>query len=305
MKMKSLLLYSILLIGMGLGLEGCLNDTEDPNAAHNAEVKVIDDYITSHNVQDVLFDYQYGFRLLIQSAGSGAPPHQGDIVQGTYSAKILGADGTLTDFDFGQVNSKLEDITPGALSYLASYTMKGSTATVFSPSRHAFGESGNATLQVPANAIVVYTLALTDVVHTASWKDRFGIDTTLISDYINDPMAPVEGAIKHPSGFWYKVNVQGSGGLTPRSYSFVTFDYELRRLLGSGPGNIIQSGTLEKQSTWGLIDGLKIGIPLLQEGMDVTFYFPSGYGYGDQERDNIPKNSLLMFKIKLKTVDVY
>jgi FKBP-type peptidyl-prolyl cis-trans isomerase FkpA len=59
---------------------------------------------------------------------------------------------------------------------------------------------------------------------------------------------------------------------------------------------------LSNQSVWNLIDALKLGFPLLQEGTEATFYIPSGLGYGDTETGAIPKNSNLVFKIKLTDI---
>lgn len=298
MKIKSLILYSVLLIGGGLGLQGCI-DNENPNARHNDEIKIIDQYLQSHSVQNVLYDNSYGIRFLIQNPGQFAPPHNTDKVIGTYTGYILYDDGNTAPFDFGTLDKKLSEIQPGALAYLASIMFEGSTGTVYSPSRYAFGESGNASLDVPANAIVIYTLTLQEVQRGATWEDRLETDTLAISKYIKDNN--ITGAVKHPSGFWYKVETPGSGE-SPRPYSIVNFDYELRILLNSGPGNIIQNQSISNQSIWSLIDALKLGLPLVQEESDVTFYIPSGLAYGDKETGSIPKNSNLVFKIKLTDI---
>jgi FKBP-type peptidyl-prolyl cis-trans isomerase FkpA len=299
MKIKSLLLYGILLIGGGLGLQGCLGDSENPNAQHDAEVKIIDQYLQSQSMDNLLYDNVLGIRFKIHAYGQGAPVHSNETVVGNYTAYILHTDGTMEQFDFGTLNSKIQNVQPGALAYLASVMLEGSTGTIFSPSRYGFGENGSASLGVPPNSIVVYTLSLTDVQKGAAWEDRLEIDTTAISDYIETK--PVPNAIKHPSGFWYTIDKPGSGAFaTP--YSIVTFDYKLQLLLGSGPGGIIQNSTITSQSTWTLIDGLKLGFREMQEGTEATFYIPSGLGYGDEETSQIPKNSNLVFQIKLTDI---
>jgi FKBP-type peptidyl-prolyl cis-trans isomerase len=298
MKIKSLILYSVLLIGGGLGLQGCI-DNDNPNARHEEEVKIIDQYIQANNVPDVLYDNVYGIRFVIQGTGNMPPAHGTDVVKGTYTGYILFDDGTTQQFDNGQINKKLSEIEPGALSYLASILFEGSTGTIISPSRYAYGASGNTALNVPANAIVIYGLTVTEVDRGNEWEDRLEVDTMAITNYIHT--AGITGAIKHHSGFWYKVENPGTGAFA-RPYSIVNFDYELRLLLGSGPGNIIQNQSLTNQSVWALIDGLKLGFPLMQEGTEITFYIPSGLAYGDEESASIPKNSNLVFKIKLTDI---
>jgi FKBP-type peptidyl-prolyl cis-trans isomerase len=300
MKIKLFFIYGVLLIGMGVMLQGCLGNSEDPNAGHTAELAVIDQYIQIHNIQNVLYDGRYDTRYQIHSYGNGLTPVEGDIVVGSYTGKILSPEGTLTDFDYSTVHTKIENLKPNAIPILASVMMEGSTATVFSPSRHGYGEAGDVAKGVPPNSILVYTLEITDVIKPAAWIDRFKTDTTAIKEYLEE--VNVQNAIEHPSGIFYTID-EPAQGETPHPYSVVTFDYELRILLGSGPANPIETSTLSNQSVWGLVDGLKIGLPLLQEGTKATFYVPSGLAYGDEDKGAIPKNSILIFKIKLTDVN--
>lgn len=53
----------------------------------------------------------------------------------------------------------------------------------------------------------------------------------------------------------------------------------------------------------GVIDGWKVGIPLLTEGDSATFYIPSGLGYGYYGFDpDIPSNANLIFHVSVKKV---
>lgn len=52
-----------------------------------------------------------------------------------------------------------------------------------------------------------------------------------------------------------------------------------------------------------VIDGWKIGIPLLTEGDSATLYIPSGLGYGYYGFDpDIPSNANLVFNVSVKKV---
>lgn len=300
MKIKSLILNGILLVSAGLGLQGCF-DNEDPNARHNEEVKIIDQYIQNNNIADVLYDNAYGIRFRVLDYGDFAPPHESDKISGYYSARLLYDDGTLSpEFDFGTISDKtLADIEPGAMRYLASVMLEGSTGEVYAPSRYGFGTTGNASLQVPANVIVVYRLTLTNVDRGSAWEDRLETDTSALNAYIKN--TPITGATQLPSGVWFTIDNPGTGAYA-RPYSIVNFEYELRLLNGNTPSEKIEFGTIPNQSAWLLIDGLKLMFPYLQEGTEATIYVPSGLGYGDTESPKIPKNSKLIFKIKLTDI---
>ena len=55
---------------------------------------------------------------------------------------------------------------------------------------------------------------------------------------------------------------------------------------------------------WGnLIEGWKIGIPLLSKGGSGTFLIPSEYAYGSDGRGTIPGNTVLAFDVTLVDFD--
>jgi len=51
-----------------------------------------------------------------------------------------------------------------------------------------------------------------------------------------------------------------------------------------------------------LIEGWKIGIPLIRERGIITLYVPSVYGYGENGTSSIPGNANLIFEIELYVV---
>lgn len=102
-------------------------------------------------------------------------------------------------------------------------------------------------------------------------------------------------AVSHSSGLFYEVLVPGSGN-TAVNNSIVTVNY-IGRLL---------DGTVFDQSTSpvafqlsGLIEGWKIGIPLIQEGGKIRLIVPSSMAYGCQGNGPIPPDSILDFEIDL------
>lgn len=104
-------------------------------------------------------------------------------------------------------------------------------------------------------------------------------------------------AQKHPSGLYYTIEVDGSGG-HPNMSSVVEVGY--RGYLTDGhvfdqtEGETTISFELSR-----LIEGWQIAIPLLERGGEGTFYLPSALGYGSRAVGTIPANSVLIFEIRL------
>lgn len=51
-----------------------------------------------------------------------------------------------------------------------------------------------------------------------------------------------------------------------------------------------------------LIEGWRIGIPLLKEGGSGIFLLPSAMGYGSNQVGAIPPNSVIIFEIELLSI---
>ena len=85
----------------------------------------------------------------------------------------------------------------------------------------------------------------------------------------------------------------------PTIDSCVTVHYE-GRLLSNGV--VFDYGEGVSFPVSSLIDGWKIGLPLLNEGDSVTLFVPSGLGYGFYGSQEIPANANLMFDIALHKV---
>jgi FKBP-type peptidyl-prolyl cis-trans isomerase FkpA len=109
-------------------------------------------------------------------------------------------------------------------------------------------------------------------------------------------------AMHHPAGFYYKINNPGTGTDTMLLCSEILIDYR---------GQLKNGQEFDKGSDvyfvlGALIEGWKKGLPLVKKGGDITLYLPPTLGYGSQDYVNsdnvvvIPKNSMLIFNIKLK-----
>lgn len=99
-------------------------------------------------------------------------------------------------------------------------------------------------------------------------------------------------------GFFYTIDAPGSG-VKPTACSNVTVNYT---------GKLTNGKTFDSASgiSFGLnqlILGWQEGIPLVAPGGSITLYLPPSLAYGPQDQNDIPGNSILVFKIDLVKVN--
>jgi FKBP-type peptidyl-prolyl cis-trans isomerase FkpA len=120
------------------------------------------------------------------------------------------------------------------------------------------------------------------------------IDREIIIQYIEQENLNVT---EHASGLFYEI-IQEGNGEHPSPQANVTVRY--KGYLTSGNVFDETTGTqTQKFDLPDLIEGWKIGIPLLSKGGKGIFIIPSSLGYGDMSLQNIPRNSVLVFEIQL------
>lgn len=123
-------------------------------------------------------------------------------------------------------------------------------------------------------------------------KDIATIDSYLASNNIV--------AAQDVSGLRYVIHRDSTETNRPTVDSCVTADYSGKLLAN---GHEFDKGTGVSFPLNGVIDGWKIGIPLLNEGDSATLYIPSGYAYGYYGYPpEIPKNANLIFHVALRKV---
>ena len=122
-------------------------------------------------------------------------------------------------------------------------------------------------------------------------------DIAAIDDYltVNNIVA-----IEDPSGLRYVIHQDSTDGKAITVDSCVTATYS-GRLLSTGVE--FDNGEYISFPLNRVIDGWKLGIPLLKEGESATFYIPSGLGYGDYGHPpDIPANANLIFDVTINKV---
>jgi len=106
-------------------------------------------------------------------------------------------------------------------------------------------------------------------------------------------------ATQHSGGFFYVINVQGTGP-APMLSSTITVKYT-----GKLTNDVIFDQDLTGNARFllsNLILGWRRGLPLIQKGGSITLYIPPSLGYGCNPTGSIPAGSNLIFTIELLDV---
>ena len=104
----------------------------------------------------------------------------------------------------------------------------------------------------------------------------------------------------HSSGLYYQVISPGSGA-SPNGNSKIFITYEGKLLNGT----MFDHQDVPNTSGWalnGLIEGWRIGLPIIQKGGRIKLLIPSALAYGCEPYQTLPGSSVLFFDITL--VDV-
>jgi FKBP-type peptidyl-prolyl cis-trans isomerase len=266
-------------------------ELEEPDDQLFIEVQAIDAYLKANVTDYVAYD-QSGIRLVINQFGFLPPSRKGQKVRADVRGKVFSTGNYFTDISF---NSLLDSIGGSGLQYGIASLPVGSQASIYVPSKYAFGAA--TTDNIPPNSTLVYEVKVNGITRAATEQARFTSDTTAIREYITDNT--LTGFVGHPSGIWYKITEQGNG-ISPKPYDAINMIYS-GSLLSNG--NVFDSGTLSNTSPYGLIDGLKVGLPMLDEGGSAIFLIPSGLAYGTTgSGSSIPANANLKFEVELTKV---
>jgi len=144
--------------------------------------------------------------------------------------------------------------------------------------------------------IINLFFALVAISSFISCEDDFSqkkVDNEIILEYLEDNNLTAK---RHSSGLFYNITEEGTGD-RPTSNSIVKVKYEGYFTDGTMFDRSDVEGTIINLNY--TIEGWQIGIPLMRKGGSAIFYIPSHLGYGDQELDEIPANSVLIFEVEL------
>src|SRR5690606_33025091 len=149
---------------------------------------------------------------------------------------------------------------------------------------------------------VLYLFVITGIISSCKKEKPYDphkqleIDEGLIKAYIADSIP----AVRHSSGVYYVIGEQGNGDTIVNADTEIKAKYSLR--LMNGPV-ITPVDTITFRLGDNIIEGWKIGVPLISEEGKIRLFLPSGWAYGPYRKGNIPPNSILDFKIEMIKVD--
>jgi FKBP-type peptidyl-prolyl cis-trans isomerase FkpA len=264
------------------------SDTPPPDQL-SVEVANINN-ILLQNTKDTLFLTSKGIGLAVHSFGENTPPHGGQVVKFKYEGRLL-SDQSL--IDSGTFNGPLNNFNVIGVQMGLATLPTGSSSLIYVPSAYAYGTSGKG--KVPGNATLVYEVHLISTTKTMSEQVLFDKDTAAIHKYLVD--SNITTAVRHSSGIWYDILTDGTGS-KPNIFNKITGPYS-GSLLSNG--YIFDTGDLTDLRLLDLIDGFKVGIPLLKQGTKARLYIPSGLAYAARGATGIPANAPLIFEVTLSS----
>ena len=124
--------------------------------------------------------------------------------------------------------------------------------------------------------------------------DQAKVDHQLIQAYIQ---ANHLSAVKDSSGLYFQIENPGTGS-APNLQSNVTVTYTGKLLNGT----VFDSESNLSVVLGNTITGWQIGLPKIKAGGSILLLIPSGLAYGPNASGAVPPNSVLVFDIKLISV---
>jgi len=112
-----------------------------------------------------------------------------------------------------------------------------------------------------------------------------------------------KGVVTTASGLQYFVVASGpASGAHPTAPDIVTFDYEVRLVNGQLIDSSYARGEPLTGPAGAFVPGFTEALTLMRPGDEWIVWVPPALGYGDKDKGPIPGNSVLRFKLALRSV---
>jgi len=112
--------------------------------------------------------------------------------------------------------------------------------------------------------------------------------------------AKAAGVVTLPDGLQYKVVTSGPAtGPHPQITDEVKVNYEGKLVSGKVFDSSFERGAPAVFPLSGLVHGWVEALQLMRPGDEWILYLPPALGYGDEDKGEIPPNSVLIFRIQL------
>lgn len=156
-KIKYILLFAV----MGGSIVSCKKDVDnfDANAQFATDTTAIRNYVTANSIP-VTKD-QYGVFYQIITPGTGSVTYTGSTqVTVDYTGKVMGGSANFDSTNGTPVTFTLGNLIPGWQIGIP-YIQKGGKIRLFVPSGYGYGNAAQG--PIPANSVLDFTIALTDI----------------------------------------------------------------------------------------------------------------------------------------------
>ena len=115
--------------------------------------------------------------------------------------------------------------------------------------------------------------------------------------------AAVKRVVSTPSGIQYYILKSGpKTGRSPVDGDQVTFDYEGKLTTGATFDSSFARGTPLSGGVGDFVPGFTEALKLMKPGDDWIVWIPPALGYGERDTAAIPANSVLRFRMALRSV---
>lgn len=254
------------------------------------EDEKIQSYIKSNSLTGFIKDAS-GFYYQILNMGTGDQLKYSSYISIAQKTTSINESVNYEFTIFAPQADYLGYVTPIAWRETLIKVKRGAEVRILTPSYLAFGKNGSGTF-IPGNAILDTKITVPDDRDRATYEDK------LMRDFLASKNIT---AIKDPSGLYYQIIAPGTGGGVISSTASLQVSYIGRYLTGA----IFDQAATGSPITLGLnnvIEGWKIGVPLIKEGGKIRLVIPSRLAYGDKPPSGIPVNAILDFDIELVKV---
>jgi FKBP-type peptidyl-prolyl cis-trans isomerase FkpA len=293
--------YAFMLVVLMVTLSSCEKEYE---TAENIDGAKIEEYLKKNNINAVKDPEGTGYYSQVLNAGTGNVYTNTDSVRYNVSLKsLLTGQVYYTSSDFLNLGtyvgytSQILGINVKGIPIALNQVKAGSTFRIILPSSLGFGKNGNATLNVPSNEILDFTV-------TTYAESQSALDEKQIAKFVaNQKLTPLRDP---ETGIYYILTQEGNGTVPITTTSTITANYTGRYL----DGTVFDSstdGTYKNELSyllpgWGLLKKYK-------KGTKIRLIFPSALGYGANGFVNsetgqtvISKNACLDFDIEILDV---
>lgn len=283
--MRQNILNLLLLLSL-ISLSACFNLTSKEEERFEEQQAIIEKYVSDKGLTASKDPSGVFYINTLEGTGKTIRFDSTDLVTFNYRGYLI--DGTEFDkSDAGKpITVPLRSLIPGFQVGLAKMK-KGGKATFIIPSDLAYGS--NPPQGIPSNAIVIFDVEL------VGFGTQAENDDEVIRKYLADNNLTAE---KHTSGMYYVILEPGTGDNALPS-SVVTVKYKGyftdKKVFDETKNDAVAQFPLSN-----LIEGWKIGVPLLKKGGKGIFLLPSKLGYGTSgSAGGVPANTVIIFDIEL------